>query len=200
MSQVLLEAIPKQEPLPGDVFSSLFRFHVDQYQQLIDLGMLKEGAPWELLDGMILHKNRADAGEDEITHGPEHANHVARLTGLLVRIAEQLGLSVRCQLPLQLSPKDAPEPDFSLVRPLTPQAVRRHPHGDEVALVIEVASSSLKFNRSQKQKVYATAGIPEYWIINLVAKKLEDFQKPDVQIGSYQTAQVLDAADQITAN
>lgn len=181
----------------GDPYSLLFHFTLEQYQRLIEIGILDEGAPCELLDGMIIHKNRADQGENEMTHGPGHANCVAKLNLLLVRIADQLGLTVRCQLPLQLSPQDAPEPDFALIKPLPADAFHRHPLADEVALVIEVASSSLKLDRNEKQSVYAKAGIPEYWIINLVAKQLEVFRNPDIQRGRYQPPRNLIAGEQI---
>jgi Uma2 family endonuclease len=195
VASVLSSGAP--QPAREDPYSLLFRFTVEQYQQLLEVGILEEGSSWELLDGMISHKNRADAGKNEMTHGPEHASRVAQLIRLLDRAAERVGLELRCQLPLQLSLRDAPEPDFALIMPLSGEALNRHPQGHEVSLVIEVASSSLKFDRTQKQAVYAKAGIPEYWIVNLLTKQLEVFQVPDTIAGEYQQIRSLSAGEQI---
>lgn len=196
MNHAVLEVESAQPIAAEDPYSSLFHFTVAQYEQLIEQGFLEEGAPCELLDGIIFHKNRADMGANDMTHGPGHANRVEQLTLLLSGVARQLGVRMRCQLPLQLSHNDAPEPDFALVIQTSSEVMNRHPQGDEVVLVIEVASSSLKQDRNRKLAIYARAGIPEYWIINLTTKQLEIFRTPDSQQGSYQESRVLLSGDQ----
>jgi Uma2 family endonuclease len=106
-------------------------------------------------------------------------------------------LELLCQLPIQLNSTSAPEPDFALVKPLSSDAVTGHPQADEVLLTIEVASSSLNDDRNCKQLVFARAGIPEYWIVNRIAKQLEVFQVPDIQQGRYQQPNVLTVTDTI---
>jgi len=197
MNQAVLSSPVVPQVVGEDPYASQFRFTVEQYEQLIDQGIVEEGAPYELLDGIIFRKNRADVGENEMTHGPKHAHRIEQLNLILGGIAKQLGLRMRCQLPLQLGLNDAPEPDFALIKPLTAMAVDRHPQGDEVALVIEIASSSLNRDRNQKLTIYAQAGIPEYWIIDLTTKSLEVYQAPDAELGRYQQTRTLKPGEQV---
>lgn len=197
MIQAVLVAPDSHPETVDDPYSPLFRFTVDQFQQMIEQGIVKDGAPVELLDGVIFNKNRADAGENPIVHGSQHARCLRKLIPVLTRLAEQLGLELLCQLPIQLSATSSPEPDFALVKPLSSDAASGHPQPDEVPLTTEVASSSLNYDRENKQRVFAAAGIPQYWIINLIAKQLEVFQVLDIQQGRYQQPKVLTITDRV---
>ncbi len=192
MNQVLLEEVISHPD------SSLVRFTVDQYQRLAEDGVLADGSQYELLDGYIFHKNRADLGADEMIHSPRHSRRLAKLTPILSRAAESLGVDLYCQLPLQVNPHDAPEPDFSLVIPLPSDAEDRHPGPSEVCLVVEVALSSLKRDREVKLSIYARAGIPEYWIVNLADQQLEVYQQPDTNAGVFQFQRTLRTGDLVT--
>lgn len=191
MNQALLDEV-KQHPE-----TTLMRFTVEQYQRLIDDGVVSDGSPCELLDGYIFYKNRADLGEDEMNHSPRHSHRLAKLTPILGRAAEGLGLELYCQLPVQVNPYSAPEPDFSLVTPLPEEAADRHPLPQEVVLVVEVALSSLNRDRVGKMPIYARAGIIEYWIVNLADQQLEVFRNPDATSGVYGSHQVLKSSERI---
>jgi hypothetical protein len=73
MNQAVLELLVAQPETVDDPYSPLFRFTVDQFQQLIDRGVVQDGAAVELLDGVIFNKNRADSGENPMVHGSQHA-------------------------------------------------------------------------------------------------------------------------------
>ena len=192
MNQALLDEVISHPD------SSLLRFTVQQYQRLLEDGVVTDGSQYELLDGYIFHKNRADLGTDEMIHSPRHSRRLAKLTPILGRAAEALGVELYCQLPLQMNPHDAPEPDFSLVSPLPEAAADRHPEPHEVWLIVEVALSSLKRDREGKLPIYARAGIREYWTVNLADQQLEVYQQPDPTRGTYLSQRVLASGDQLT--
>lgn len=83
---------------------------------------------------------------------------------------------IRVQLPLTLGTHSEPEPDFALVRFDVADGAARHP--DIADLVIEVSDSSLSFDRAEKASLYAKAGIADYWLLNLRARRLEIRRKP----------------------
>lgn len=84
----------------------------------------------------------------------------------------------RSQLPLTLSRVDEPEPDLAIVRGTPEDFADRHPGPSDVVAVIEVADSSVDFDRSTKQRLYAAAGIPAHWIINLPEDHIEVLEDP----------------------
>ncbi len=126
-------------------------------------GVFPPGERVELIEGEIFPMS---------PHNPPHSNRIERLNTLLV-MAFGKTHGVRVQLPLTLNHLSEPEPDFAIV-PL--QTWTRHP--DRADLVIEVADSSLSFDRNQKASVYAKAGIVEYWILNLKVGRLEVRRDP----------------------
>lgn len=95
--------------------------------------------------------------------GPSHSSTVQRLTELLVRAVAPRA-SVRIQLPFAASDQSLPEPDVALV----PRGEYRDDHPTKALLVMEVADSSLDYDRTTKAKLYAESGVPEYWVVNLV--------------------------------
>jgi Uma2 family endonuclease len=112
-----------------------------------------------------------------------HSYAIQVLTALLV--PPLVGrAAVRVQLPFNASEDSVPEPDVALVAPVP----RRDAHPDQAFLLIEVANDSLKFDRKKKAPLYARAGVPEYWIVNLVDRVIERRSEP---IGSaYATLRV----------
>ncbi len=87
------------------------------------------------------------------------------------------GWRLRCQLTVAL-PDSQPEPDFAVARGDVRTYLTRHPTPADVGLVIEVADSSLLRDRQEKTRIYARAGIPVYWIINLVDRGVEVYTQP----------------------
>ena len=154
---------------------------VEQYHGMLAAGILVEGEPIELLDGLLVRKSR---GEGRTTH-LHHALAVSKLTMLLVPAVAGTGCHVRVQSPVTLPPRDEPEPDLALVKGLPADFADRHPGPADIACVIEVAGTSLDRDRTVKQRIYAAAGIPQYVIVNLIHTRVEVFEKPDSAKGRY---------------
>ena len=149
----------KQAPL------TLKRWRRVEYERLVDLGAF-EGDPVELLGGQLI------VAEPK---GSPHATAVGMALDAL-RAAAPSGWIVRVQDPLALDDESAPEPDLAVVR--GSRADYRHAHPARAALIIEVAESSLAFDRVDKGSLYARAGIVDYWVVNLVDRVVEVHRHP----------------------
>ncbi len=134
---------------------------------MIHCGVLVEDAPVELLSGCLVHK---------MTKNPPH-----RLCTRLAREALDAiipdGWYVEAQEPITLSDSE-PEPDLAIIQGTPRDYPDRHPNANEVSLIIEVADSALDRDRTIKQTIYAAAGIPEYWIINIRDRQIEIYRSP----------------------
>ncbi|MBL8952346.1 MAG: Uma2 family endonuclease [Myxococcaceae bacterium] len=151
---------------------------VDQLHRMLSLGILLEGDPVELIEGVLVRKNRSDAGQGENVHGPRHAYAVSCLARLDRRL-EPLGAHIRTQLPVTLSNVSEPEPDGAIVRGAPRDFASAHPTPEQVLVVFEVADSSLEYDRTTKQRLFAAAGIATYVIVNVQAECLEVFEEPN---------------------
>jgi len=157
---------------------------VDDIDGMLGAGVLREGGPFELIEGFLVRKDRDAEGGDGMTYGPRHALVVSSLVRL-GSLLEPHGYCLRAQLPVVLSETSAPEPDIAILRGTLDDFASRHPGAEDVAAVIEVADHSLAYDRSIRQRLYATAGIPQFWIVNLVDDQLEVFDQPDPEAGSH---------------
>lgn len=184
-----MTAIPTVRPLPEDP-RLVYRHTVDEYHRMIADGSVREGAPFELLDGQIVLKNRAAGEEDPMTVGPLHVVAVDRLNTLNPRL-KRLGCHMRTQAPLTLPPFDEPEPDGAIVRGSREDFTRRHPAAGDVLCVIEVADASLPRDRGYKQRIYADSGIPQYVIVNLRDRTIEVYTQPLKGRGRYGRVETL---------
>jgi Uma2 family endonuclease len=146
---------------------SVRRFTVDEYHRMIETGVLSENDRVELLDGWILEMSPI---------GPPHASCIRLLAALLQESIPD-GWFVSARSPVTMN-NGEPEPDLTVVRGGLRDYLDRHPGPADVALVIEVADSPLGYDRLQKKPQYAAAGIPEYWIVNLVDRTLEVHRDP----------------------
>lgn len=144
------------------------RFTVDEYHRMIETGVLTDGEPYELLEGWIVSK---------MAHNPRHAGAIQRTARRLSPVVPA-GWVVRIQLPISLSDSE-PEPDVAVVVDDGVDYTRRHPGPADVALIVEVANTSLAFDRSVTARIYARAGIPAYWVVNVVDRRVEAFTDPD---------------------
>src|SRR5262245_44247125 len=137
-----------------------------EYGRLIDLGVLHEDDPIELLEGRL------------IVAEPQNTPHATAidLAGETLRRAFGPGWRVRVQLPLALGPDSEPEPDVAGVRGEARDFLTDHPA--TAALVVEVADSSLRLDRRLKARIYARAAISDYWIVNLVDRVVEVHRDP----------------------
>ncbi|HVA49911.1 MAG TPA: Uma2 family endonuclease [Pirellulales bacterium] len=160
-------------------------FSVAEFHKMLADGILIDGQPLELIDGIILQKDRAAAGEAPMTHGKRHAIAIEEIDDLLAAHAGNSGCSVRAQLPVTLSDVSEPEPDLALVMGKIRDYLDHHPGSSEALLVIEVADSSLHYDRTIKQGLYAAAEIREYWIVNLIDDQIEVHRTPIVDERRY---------------
>jgi Uma2 family endonuclease len=136
-----------------------------EYDRLVDLGAF-EGEPLELIGGQL------------IVAEPKGAYHSSAVTAVdyALRAALPSGWIVRNQQPVSLDDESEPEPDLVVV-PGRPGDYR-DAHPERPALAVEVAHSSLDFDREHKGSLYARAGITDYWIVNLVDRVLEVYRDP----------------------
>ncbi len=156
-------------PPPSYLGRTLYpRVTIAEYHQMIKDGVFVDGDPVELLEGYLVQK---------MSHNTPHGLAVQKLTKRLVRLAPP-GWEPRCQLPITL-PDSEPEPDGVLVRGDEPTFAAHHPLPTEIGLVIEIADSSLQSDRRDKGRIYARAGIPVYWVINVADRQIEVYSDPD---------------------
>jgi Uma2 family endonuclease len=161
---------------------------VDQYHRMIEEGILEEGAPIELLDGFLVRKNRAKAGEDPTSVAHEHCWAVENLQRVLPAVESHGHIGMH-QQPVVLMPDSEPEPDGAIIRGTLDDYRHRKPRAMDVSCVIEVADSSLDRDRGTKQRIYADAGIPQYVIVNLIERVVEVYERPRRGAGRYDDPQ-----------
>jgi Uma2 family endonuclease len=145
---------------------------------------LREGDAIELVDGLLVRRDRSAIGEDPMAHGPRHATAVSSLQDLNARLTP-LRFHARSQLPITLGAIQAPEPDLAVIRGARTDFMDRHPTAPDVAAVFEVSDSSLEYDRTTKQRIYATARIPVYLIVNLPEAQIELYENPLAAEGRY---------------
>ena len=160
---------------------------VQQYHAMISTGILLEGAPIELIDGLLVQKDRRDNCGAITMVGPRHATAVQKLPRLLETAVAGHPFHARSQQPITLSGLGEPEPDTALVAGTPDDYSGHHPGPADVRLVAEIADSSLAYDRTTKQRVYATACIPLFWIVNLHDDVIEVYETPLPDQGRYQT-------------
>ena len=143
------------------------RLSVDQYDQMVENGILPETNRFELINGRLVEKD---------VKNPAHsiATECAR------RSIERLlpaGWCTRQEQPVRIpNRRSEPEPDVSVVRGVVKDYATRHPDPDDVALVVEVTRSSVAKDRALA-RVYG-GGIPAYWIVNVPRRRLEVYAHP----------------------
>ncbi len=136
-----------------------------EYAQLGEAGILDDD-PVELIGGDLIVSE---------PKGTSHATAV-RLAAHALRAVFGAGWIVCVQDPVALDDESEPEPDVAVVRGELRDY--RHQHPSEAALIVEIAESSLDFDRRRKGSLYARAGVRDYWIVNLVAARLETHREP----------------------
>ncbi len=165
-TKVVTPAIQQPTAVPANL---IYRLSVEQYHEMARRGILTEDDPVELLEGWLVIK---------VTKNPPHriATHLTRkaLEDLLPK-----GWYVDSQEPITTDDSE-PEPDVVVVRGDTREYPDRHPAPTDIAMVVEVADDSLHRDRTLKKRLYARAGIPIYWIVNLLDKRVEVYTQPVV--------------------
>jgi len=157
---------------------------VDDIAAMVDAGILGEDDHVELLDGVLV----------EMTpQGEAHAYAIRELLAQVAAVVLEAGLRLSIQSPLNVvSPISQPEPDLAVV-----QEDGWDAHAAQALLVIEVSMTSRAIDLGRKAAIYAAAGIPEYWVLDLDKRRLVVHRDPAVD--RYETVQALTDADVVTA-
>lgn len=160
---------------------------VEQYHTMLTTGILREGAPIELIDGLLVQKDRRDAGSPGMTVGTRHSYCVRKIDLALAALNHGCLAHVASQQPVTLTTINEPEPDAAIIRGTLDQYREQHPGPDDVLLVVEVSDRSLSLDRTTKQRLYAVAGIPSYWIVDLKTNQIEVYEQPNAQQERYES-------------
>jgi Uma2 family endonuclease len=173
--------LTQQQPAPP----TRYRWTRQQYEQMIEAGVFDEDARVELIHGEV------------VTMRPQSSRHatIVTLVAKALRSAIGEGWYVREQLPLALDPDSEPEPDLAVVAGAPLDYFHAHPTA--ALLVVEVADSSRRKDRTEKVALYGRHGIREYWLFDLVEYKLIVHRQPEQD--GYAERLMLTPADSVTA-
>jgi Uma2 family endonuclease len=161
----------------------------EEYDRLVSAGMFHPDERLELIEGEILQQS---------PQGSVHATAVTLVENALRKVFGT-NYVVRVQMPLALEADSEPEADVAIVVGSPRDYRHEHPHTAE--LIVEVADSTLAYDRERKMKIYAHAGIPEYWILNLLDHQLEIYRQPTFKQASapfYQEHMILTAIESVS--
>jgi Uma2 family endonuclease len=137
-----------------DIEVSRRLFTVDEYHRMAEAGIFHPDERVELIEGEIVEMSPI---------GPRHAGCVINANRLfMTRLGDRIVLSP--QNPVVIRPRSEPQPDLLLLRPRTISYSREHPTPEDVALAVEVADTTVRFDRVVKARLYARAGIAEFWL------------------------------------
>jgi len=161
----------------------------EEYDRLIRGGMFHPEERLELIEGEIIQMS---------PQGSHHATAVTLVENAL-RTVFGKNYVVRVQMPLAISSDSEPEPDIAIVTGAPRDYCEEHPTTAE--LVVEIADTTLSYDRTRKSALYAQAGIQEYWVLNLLNRQLEVYRQPHAgqsTTSSYQNHEVKPASETIT--
>ncbi len=144
----------------------------EEFERAGDLGLFGPEERLELISGEIIKKM-----------APQNSPHITgiRLVEEALRLAFPTGHDIRVQGPLALGSSSQPEPDVAVVTGSMRDYARHHP--TTAVLIVEISDSTLRYDRTTKAELYAAAGIPEYWIVNLNDRVLEVHRQPAPMTG-----------------
>lgn len=147
----------------------LLRISCERYHEMIASGSLKEDDRIELIDGYFFTKRSI---------GSLHSAVVSKLESILHRILTE-DVIVRGQNPITIHEYSEPEPDVVVAKYRDDFYAGRHPYPEDIFLVVEVADTSLAFDRDAKMPLYASCGIQESWLVDLNTREVTVYRKPD---------------------
>src|SRR5262249_35682314 len=133
-----------------------------------EAGLFGDGARLELIDGEVIEMSPI---------GSRHASCVARLNLLLISAVGDRAV-LYPQNPVVLDERSEPQPDIALLRPRSDGYSRSHPEPNDILLLIEVAESTLPFDRDRKGPLYAQRGVPETWVIDVEGDRILVMRSP----------------------
>lgn len=144
------------------------RLTVHDYYRMAEVGLLSPDDRTELIEGEIV---------DMPPIGSEHASVVTLLARRLMRAAGD-SVEVRVQQPVRFMPRSEPQPDLALVGQQADGYRHEHPTAKDIVLLIEVGESTLRYDLETKARLYATHGVPEYWVVDLVNRRIVRHRVP----------------------
>jgi Uma2 family endonuclease len=158
----------------------------EDWDRLVEMGFF-DGERLELIEGRIVRMS------------PQRAAHsvAVELVDRSLRRALGAGFRIRCQMPFRSADGSEPEPDFAVIVGDDPRTSTEHP--SSAVLIVEISDTTLEHDR-RKAGLYAASGVPEYWILNLVARNLEVYRNPDTGRGGaarYASSQILSDRDRL---
>lgn len=162
-------------------------FTVVEYARMLTAGILSEDDRVELIDGEVRVMSPI---------GPLHAAMVDRLNRLIVLLCANSTI-VRVQSAIQLNDYTEPQPDIAVLQPRDDFYAQAHPLAVAVLLVIEVADTSINYDREEKLPRYAMSGIPEAWLIDVHQQVVEQYTQP--RNGKYRNKLALERGDTLSA-
>jgi len=146
---------------------AIAKFTLDDYHRMREVGILGDRAV-ELLNGLIIEM--APEGTAHAYYSDAAGNYLERLLDPRAKVREGK--------PITLPNQSEPEPDLAVVKPLGSVYLQHHPYPEDIYWVMEYSDSSLGKDLEEKTGIYAAAGIPEYWLVNLRAMQLLVFRQP----------------------
>jgi Uma2 family endonuclease len=152
------------------------RITVDEYERIIRSGAIRDPDRVELIDGYMV---------DKMGKSAEHGYSTRRLIDRLSPLTGP-GWTWRSEQPVRIPAYDEPEPDITIVRGSTDDYAHRIPGPDDVGLLIEISLATLGTDRGLKLSAYARDGVPVYWIVNLVDRRIEVYTRP-LKAGRYRS-------------
>lgn len=186
MTVTLAPTPTNQSSLPST--PAFWRLSVERYHQLVASGSLTEDDNLELLEGYLVEK---------MTINPLHTFITESLRDLVGAIVPK-GFVVNSQQPITTEDSE-PEPDLAVLKGSRRDFLSRHASPTEVALLVEVADRSLPSDQGAKQRIYARAGVPVYWIVNIPERQVEVYTEPSGPIAAprYRQLRTYDVADRV---
>lgn len=162
-----------------------YKFTVEEYMRMGEAGVFPPDVRVELIEGEIVDMS------------PIGDRHAACVDGLdeLIRVVLGRTVTIRVQNPIQLDDYSEPQPDISILKRRDDFYRHGKPRPEDVLLLIEVSESTLEYDRKKKVALYARAGIPEVWIVNLIDERVETFA--DLSGGAYQTTAVFSRSEEV---
>lgn len=161
------------------------RFTVDEYYRMAEAGILAEDDRVELLDGEILQMTPI---------GSRHAACVDRVLYRFRMLPAERAI-IRVQSPIRPSDRSAPQPDVTLLKHRADFYDEEHPGPEDVLLILEVAETSVKYDRDRKLPLYARAGVREIWLLDLRARQIHACLEP--RGGSYRPVRLYGAGEEL---
>ena len=188
MSVLTDPAISANGRVAGVPNDFIWRLRVEQYHEMIRAGIVADDDPVELLEGWLVFKMGKNPPHWVATETSRRALERFLPAGWFVVSHQSVTLET-----------SEPEPDVTVIRGDARQYLDHLPRPSDLALVVEVADATLRRDQEWKRRIYGTAGIPIYWIVNLPEKRLEVYTAPSGpgQQPGYEQCQIYGAADAV---